>query len=361
MKIAFDAKRYYHNHTGLGNYSRTLVSGLQTFCRDEVECVLYNARSLERTFRLGQRAKVEGCDLFHGLSNELPLDVNRAGLPNLVTIHDVAWRTFPAMYHWIDRQLYDLKYGWAARNATRVICISESTKRDVMRFYDVPAERIDVLYQPVQDLFYHPLTAEAARHIIHAAESSHTLSRPLPAEGFVLCVGAINRRKNLLSVVQAMERIPAEQRPLLLVVGRGREYQREVEQYVEAHGMQDSVRIESGVQDNRLLQALYTVATLMVYPSFYEGMGLPVIEAELQGRPVITSTVSSLPETTGPEGMLVDPRSVDEIHHAISRLLDDSTLAAQLGQRGRDFALKNFDPETQSRRLAAIYKAILSV
>ena len=150
MKIAYDAKRYYHNRTGLGNYSRTLVSCMASR-HEDVEAVLYDSKSLERTFRLGRKAAGEGCELFHGLNNELPRDIMKAGIPSIVTMHDVAWRTFPDMYKPWDRLIYDWKYGWSARHASHVVCISESTKRDVMHYYNVPEERISVIYQPVQE------------------------------------------------------------------------------------------------------------------------------------------------------------------------------------------------------------------
>ena len=352
MKIGFDAKRYYHNHTGLGNYSRTVVGALQTGWADSVECMLYDAGSFDRTFRLGRKAKADGCDLFHGLSNELPRDVAKAGLPSLVTLHDVAWRTFPSMYHWVDRQLYDLKYGHSCRIATRVLAISESTKRDCMRFYDVPEERIDVLYQPVGQGFYTPLTAEEA-------DQELTKLPPLPHD-FVLSVGSINARKNLLGLVKALALVPQGQRPPLVVVGNGHEYRREVERYIAAQHMQDDVIILGNVNDSRTLQALYSRCLLMAYPSFYEGFGLPVVEAALQRTPVLTSTVSSLPEAAGDGALLVDPSSVESIHEGLVRMLDDQQLALALGEKAEQYARRNFDPKTQTERLMGIYKKLKS-
>ena len=116
MKIGFDAKRYYHNNTGLGNYSRTIVGGLQEMF-PENEYTLYDEKSFARTFRLGRKAADDGCDIFHGLSNEIPFDLVGKRTKSIVTIHDVAWRTFPAMYHWADRQIYDYKYGRSCRKA----------------------------------------------------------------------------------------------------------------------------------------------------------------------------------------------------------------------------------------------------
>lgn len=352
MKIGFDAKRYFHNNTGLGNYSRTIVSGLkEQFAEDEH--VLYDEKSMARTFRLGRKAKEDGCDVYVGLSNELPLDVMKAGMPSVVTIHDVAWRTFPAMYHWIDRQLYDLKYGWAAKHADRVVAISESTKRDVMRFYGVPEEKIAVVYQPVQRLFYNALTDDEASEIISTQEAL----RDLPKE-YILSVGSINSRKNLLGTVKALERIAQDQRPPLIVIGNGREYRREVEKYIADHQMEDYVRILGNVNDSCVLQALYHKASLMMYPSFYEGFGLPVVEATLQRCPVITSTVSSLPEAMGPHGVTVNPHNQEELDAALADAIDHPGDMRQRAMLCEQYAREMFDTE---RLMGLFHQEIKSV
>lgn len=351
MKIGFDAKRYYHNDTGLGNYSRTIVGGLQEFCHREVECVLYDEKALARTFRLAHKAQSEGCQLLHGLSNELPTDARSSHIPTVVTMHDVAWRTFPGMYHWIDRQLYDWKYGSSCQRATRIVAISESTKSDVMRFYGVPEEKIEVIYQPVARHFYSPCPTEATQRLNEALPG-------LP-EDFLLNVGSINSRKNLLGVVQALERIAADQRPLLLVVGNGREYKQEVLRYIGEHGLEPYVRIETGLRDNQLLQALYARARAMVYPSHYEGFGLPVVEAALQQCPVITSTVSSLPEAAGEEALLVNPGSVDEIHEALMQVIDHPSEARLLGQHMEQYARQHFDPQRLTEQMWGVYEGLL--
>lgn len=351
MKIGFDAKRYYHNHTGLGNYSRTIVSGLQEFC-PEVECRLYDEKTLSRTFRLGKKTEADGCDLLHGLSNELPLDSTRLNIPTVVTMHDVAWRTFPQMYHWIDRQLYDWKYGRACRLATRVIAISESTKRDVMRYYNVPEERIEVIYQPVARHFYEPCNPEVQLRL------DQTLP-DLPHD-FILNVGSINSRKNLLGIVKALEMIPEDQRPLLLVIGNGREYKQQVMTYIAEHHIDRYVRIETGLRDNQLLQALYNRARMLVYPSFYEGFGLPVVEAALQECPVITSTLSCLPEAAGPSALLIDPASTEAIHQAMMQVIDHPTEAKEMGTKVNLYARQHFDPEALTRQLFFFYQSTLS-
>lgn len=356
MKIGFDAKRYYHNHTGLGNYSRTLVHDLQRLFPGN-DYVLYDEKSFGRTFRLGHKAAAEGCDIFHGLSNEIPLDItSQRGIKSIVTIHDVAWRTFPDMYHLFDRHMYDLKYGYAARHADVVVCISESTKRDVMRFYGVPEERTRIIYQPVNTIFYNPITTEEADRRIAACPQL----AQLPAE-FILNVGSINSRKNLMGIVKALSLMPADQRPPLVVIGNGREYRREVERYIAEHGLEKYVMILGNVADTEVLQALYKKASVMVYPSFYEGFGLPVVEAALQRTPVITSTVSSLPEAAGQDACLIDPHAADaseQMAHHINRLLTDSEGHKKMGQSIERYARQCFDPDLLTRKMMNLYESL---
>ena len=167
-----------------------------------------------------------------------------------------------------------------------MLAISESTKRDVIRFYGVQEEKVKVIYQPVQEYYYTPLADETCDKLI----AEHFGKQGLPP--FILYVGSINSRKNLLGVLQALALIPKENRPLLLIVGNGREYRRECEAFIAKNSLEAYTRIETNIHNNQLLQALYTRAMLFIYPSFYEGFGLPVVEAALQQTPVITTTVS---------------------------------------------------------------------
>lgn len=351
MKIAYDAKRYYHNLTGLGNYSRTLVDAL-TEQYPSVETVLYDAKSMERTFRLGRRAKKERCDIFHGLSNELPRDVVKAGIPSVVTMHDVAWRTFPDMYKPIDRKIYDWKYGWSARHASHVVCISESTKRDVIRFYGVPEDRLSVIYQPVQALYYKPMSDDEAERSVNAALPY------LNGKPYIITVGSINSRKNLLGMVKAYELLQEEERPEFIVVGDGREYRKTVEQYISEHGMQDRIHIESNIHDAHTLQALYARAICMMYPSFYEGFGLPVVEASLQCCPVVTSNISSLPEAGGPSAIQCNPSSVDELADALKLLLRNESERTDRGKRGKDYCMQHFSPAALTCQMYELYQSL---
>lgn len=352
MRIGFDAKRYFHNNTGLGSYSRSLIDGLRQFCPDN-DYILYDEKPFARTFRLGCKAEKDGCGIFHGLSNELPLDIGRTGVRSVVTIHDVAWKAFPDMYHRADRIIYDIKYGLSARNADRVVAISHSTKADLTHYYGVAPERISVIYQPVQRHYYTPIPKEEALHMIKE-------NRPQLPREYMLSVGTVNSRKNLLRVLDAMARIPAGARMPLVIVGGGLSgsYARDCRRLIETRLDRNTVTWIAGLDDNRLLQALYTGATALLYPSQYEGFGLPVVEALLQGCPVLTSNVSSLPEAAGPGGLFVSPHDTDEIMEGIMRLADDSALRDRLATEGREYCRTNFAPETLSGQMTELYRNI---
>lgn len=378
MRIAFDAKRLFNNFTGLGNHSRTTLDILTEFF-PESEYLLLTPKirenavtqpylqhehcslvmpkgpirsfspcgALWRTFSLAKVAAEHGATVFHGLSNELPTGLKQHGLRSVVTIHDVAFRTFPDMYHWHDRQIYDLKWRYACRHADHIIAISESTRQDVLRFYGVPEERVSVVYQPVQRLFYTP-QAEP-RLVAEQAVGS------LPKD-YILYVGSVNSRKNLLGIVQAMELLPPDLRLPLVVVGQGGEYRQRVMDYIAAHQLEKHVLWAGSVNDNRQLQALYQCAVLFVYPSFYEGFGLPVVEAQLSGCPVVTSNVSSLPEAGGPHSLQADPTSAESIADCLSRVLTDSELRRRMTTEGQAYARRTFDPQSLARQLFATYQ-----
>lgn len=363
MKIGFDAKRYYHNHTGLGNYSRTLVGGLQRQFPQH-DYLLYDEKSLRRTFRLGKKAEADGCDIFHGLSNELPFDLHfRPSIDHhqhhkrpvsIVTMHDICWRTFPEMYHFFDRKIYDWKYGSSCRRADKVIAISESTKRDIIEFYGVDESRIEVICQPVAENFYQPLVDDKEEDVIINGCT-------LPKD-YLLYVGSINARKNLMGVLQALALLPHEQRPMLIVVGNGHEYRRKCEEFIQSKGLENDVKILGNVNSNTTLQLLYSHARVMAYPSFYEGFGLPVVEAALQHTPVITSTLSSLPEAAGPDACLVNPHdsnAAEQMAHYIERLYTDDEYHRLVAGKMEQYARTSFAPELQPQKIMKLYESLV--
>lgn len=378
MNIGFDAKRLFNNFTGLGNYSRTTLDILTEFypennywlytpriIKNDITrpyTLLPNCRTIRphghmphglwRTFLQTRDLSRNMTDVFHGLSHEIPMGLGRKGIPAVVTMHDVAFKTFKDMYHWHDRQIYDIKFHYACKHANHIVAISEATKADVIRFYGVDESKISVIYQPVQRLFYSAPGREEARKLLSDAGFA------VP-DDFILYVGTINSRKNLLSLVRAYETLPADLRIPVVVIGNGREYKHKVQEYIAKKGLGESF-IWQKVGDNRLLQAFYTCARVFVYPSFYEGFGLPVVEAMLSGCPVVTSNVSSLPEAGGDAALYASPGDVGEIAFQIRSVLEDEELRKRMTESGKAYANRMFAPESIAEDLMDVYNKVVN-
>lgn len=372
MRIGFDAKRLFNNFTGLGNHSRTTVDILTEFYPGN-EYLLYtpkirhnavtdpylsrhNCRTLLphgplrgsawRTLGLAHAAKKDGVDLFHGLSNELPA---RLDIPSVVTIHDVAFKTFPDMYHAPDRFTYNLKWRHACKTADHIIAISESTKQDIIRFYNVDPARIDVVYQPVNSIYY-----TQNEGICPPSLAPYVNGKP-----YMLYVGSINSRKNLLGIVKAMELLPKDMQIPLVVIGDGREYKQKVLDYIAGHKLRNLIIFTPEKVYTEGLRYLYLNAQFLVYPSFYEGFGLPVVEALLSHCPVITSNLSSLPEAAGPDQMKVNPSNPEDIAENMAKLLSDQSLRLSVAEKGYTYAFEQFHPQLLAGRLMNIYKQLI--
>lgn len=372
MRIGFDAKRLFNNFTGLGNHSRTTIDILTEFYPRN-EYLLYTpgikrndvtvkyidkdrCRTIQphgilrgsawRTLGLASAARKDSVDIFHGLSNELPAGLD---IPSVVTVHDVAFRTFPDMYHATDRFTYNLKWRHACRKADRIIAISQSTKKDIIRFYDVDPDRIDVVFQPVNSLYY-----TDNKGVCPSSLAAYVVGKP-----YILYVGSINSRKNLLGIVKALNLLPKDLQIPLVVIGDGREYKQKVLEYIAQHNMQDLVIFTPQKVGTEGLRYLYLNAHMLVYPSFYEGFGLPVVEALLSKCPVITSNVSSLPEAAGPDSLLVNPADTADIARKMESVLTDDSLRTSITEKGYSYAIGAFSPRHLAGQLMDIYTAAI--
>lgn len=375
LTVAFDAKRALRNNTGLGNYSRYTVNALSSgypanryllfgagapgdrvaplLERKNVELVGPNTsfdRALPSLWRLtwmARQAADAGADVFHGLSNELPLTIDRIGLPSVVTMHDVIWRRFPKDYKPADRRIYDYKYGRSARIADRVIAISERTKLDLMEDFGIKEDKIDVIYQGVDPIF-----KPASRQEV--AELRQRLN--LGDAPYLACVGTVQGRKNQLEAAMAMRALPADVR--LLIAGRPTAYAREVARYVFDNHLQDRVMWLDSLPFKDL-PALYTGAAASLYLSRYEGFGLPVAESLSCGTPVVAATGSCLEEAGGRGALYVSPDDPDECADAVRRILDDSYLRGKLAELGLRHVKQFNQPNFAKKVMTAYRMAIL--
>ena len=374
MKIAFDGKRAVKNGTGLGNYSRYVLESLCKHGDANDKFIVYSPKgrmntwmqriidtftpkislvinssvfaSVWRTFGVTQDAEKDGAAIFHGLSNELPLNIAKSKMKSVVTIHDLIFRRMPECYKFFDRKIYDYKFRKAAENSDVVIAVSECTKKDIVELYHIDAEKIRVVYQGCD--------AQFAKEISEDEKIRVAQKYDLP-ERYILNVGSIETRKNALQIVRALKDVDSS--VSLVIVGRRTKYAAKIDEYVKSNGLDARIKIISGI-DFKDLPAVYAQAEVFVYPSFYEGFGIPIVEALNVGVPVIAATGSCLEEAGGASSIYVDPTNDKEMSDAINRVLADTDLKAKMIADGKEYA-KRFSEEQCAKEIFEIYREIV--
>jgi glycosyltransferase involved in cell wall biosynthesis len=301
-------------------------------------------KSLWRSLFLVPHLKRYEVDLFHGLSNELPKGIHKSGIPSVVTIHDLVFMRYPEFYQPLDRKIYFKKVKYACHAADKIIAISRQTRSDIETFFHVPPERVEMIYQPVASVFFEKQNISAL-----AAEYQ------LP-EKYILNVGTLEPRKNQLALLQAIHSVK-QTVPLIFVGKPTVAYEAEMNRFIVENGMEDQVKFLRNVPESDLA-GLYQAATLSVYISVFEGFGLPVIESMACGCPVLTSSVSVLPETAGDAGMLCDPSKIDDIAEKVTLLLENETLRKDLAKKGSERA-GHFHPKAYAKKMIDLYNEIL--
>jgi glycosyltransferase involved in cell wall biosynthesis len=382
LKIGFDAKRLFNNFTGLGNYSRDLVHNLGEFY-PENEYHLYtpklkvNPRTQSflfnpifkvhqptfplfkyywRSFGMKKRFKKDGIQIYHGLSHELPFGIRGANVRSVVTMHDLVFKYYPNFFPWVDRQIYDLKFRYACEHSDLIIAISESTKKDIIQEYAIPESKIKVVYQTCHSVFQENQSSVDV-NFVDKNDLTRTLGFELPSD-YLLYVGSIIERKNLLGCVKAIEQLPEDIKIPLLVVGEGKSYKKEVQKYIRSKAIEKWVIFCPKV--NMLeLKYLYQNAKILLYPSFYEGFGLPIIESLFSKTPVITSNISSLPEAGGGGALYVNPSEVEEIKESIIKLLVEEKYRNRIVKIGFEHVQK-FKSKKVTEDLIKVYRELIS-
>lgn len=341
--IGFDAKRAFNNQRGLGNYSRETIRILSTYYPDN-QYFLFTPKvnsnihfplpensqvrmphglqkcspSLWRTFSLAGEAQKCHLDLFHGLSHELPVGIQKKNIPTVVTIHDLIFLKFPQLYPTFDRTMYKRKYLRSCELADRIIAVSEQTRRDLVELAGIDDTKIDVVYQGCSPIFRQPLPPEIVEEVRR--------KYGLPSQ-FVLSIGALEKRKNHILILQALANqqldIP------VVIVGNETAYAPALRRFIVEHHLEKQVTLLSGVPFSEF-PALYRCASLFVYPSLFEGFGIPVLEAVTMGVPTIAATGSCLEESGGPGSRYVSPHDPEALADQMKEVLENSDLRAQM-------------------------------
>lgn len=342
MKIGFDAKRAFTNFTGLGNYSRSTVKILADNFPTNTY-YLYNPTvpdehqikfldlphhsevhiRIPKTFfyelfpsawrRIGITKDLvkDQLDVFHGLSHELPLGIEKTNIPSVVTIHDLIFLRFPQYYKATDRKIYASKFKHACDVADLIIAISEQTKKDIIHFFNIDEKKIRVVYQSSASIFHQQVNDMMLMTV--------RVKYQLP-ERFLLNVGTIEKRKNAMLIIKALkntnENIP------LVIIGRATSYVDELKDYLKIHHLEHRVFFLHKITFDEL-PIIYNLATMFIYPSRFEGFGIPIIEALQCGTPVIAARGSCLEEAGGHACIYVDPDDDSAMSNAINLLLKE--------------------------------------
>lgn len=373
MKIAFDAKRVTCNRTGLGNYSRWMVNTLSRFfpgnqyllftpsfgeedLRKQISqdtSIAYVYPQTEgkissviwRTWGIPDNLRRERVDLYHGLSNELPLNIRKSGIPSVVTIHDLIFLRYPGYYKSIDRLIYNYKFKRACLDADKIVAVSEMTRKDILSTYRIPEERVEVLYQSCHPIFKQMLSEEEKLRI----NGKYNLP-----SNYILYVGSIEERKNLLLLLKALKNI-REDIPVV-AVGKRTPYVALIEAYLKENKMEGRVSLFHDVPFADL-PGFYQMASLFVYPSFFEGFGIPIIEALYSHIPVIGATGSCLEEAGGPDSLYTDPHDPEELKSLIEQVLFNPSQAERMCKRG-DAYVHRFDDKLLAGQMMDLYRTI---
>ena len=366
LNIGFDAKRLFLNQSGLGNYSRWLVNGLiKQFPENQYHLYTTNVSEVQKDFagenihthlppnlfKSFWRGKGIKRDLlrdkiqvYHGLSNELPIGIEKTGIRNIVTIHDLIFKVHPEYYNPIDRAIYDRKFKSACERADKIVAISNHTKESIIKYYNISSDKIEVIYLDSSEKFH-----TAANPIkVEEVKQKYSLSNP-----FFLNVGAIGGRKNQLRLVQAFASISKDVEYDLVLVGRSGKDSEAIKLVITKNNLFDRVKHLPSVNDDELFH-LYHASFATVYPSLYEGFGIPIIESFRCGKPVLTSNGSSLTEVAGQAGLFCNPENVEEMALMLLKLTDKNTYQHLKESIAKE--LERFDPKNSIQKYMDVYR-----
>ena len=374
MRIGFDAKRAFFNNTGLGNYSRDSIRLLSQFYTDN-KYFLYTPKNtknsrlsflkdrdntfirtpqslLNKALKSYWRSKsivrdlfTNKIDIYHGLSHELPLGIEKTSIKTVVTIHDLIFIRYPHLFRLIDRKIYNKKFKSACLRANKIIAVSQQTKQDIIDFFEIPESKITVVYQGCNKVFQSPVSDNIKQAI---------LSKYNIQQDYLLYVGSIEERKNLLTLLKTLKELPNQK---LVIIGNGKSYKVKCLRYIAKNNLSDRVMLLSRISLEEMT-AIYQSALIMIYPSIFEGFGIPILEALFCKTPVITSKDGCFSEAGGPNTKYINPLSIQEMKEAIGEILNSSDLQKEMRTKGFEYA-QNFTDDKIANNLMSVYKSLI--
>ena len=370
MRIGFDAKRAVSNNTGLGNYSRDTIRVLShyftknkyflyttkynqnarlSFVKERKNIFIQQPISIfNKTFKTYWRSKnivndlsTNKIDIYHGLSNELPMGIEKTAIKTIVTIHDLIFMRLPNLFNCIDRNIYYKKSKSACERANKIIAISEQTKKDIVELLNIPEEKIAVVYQGCNQVFQREIPLQKKLAII---KKYH-----LPKD-YLLYVGTIEKRKNLLTILKVLKDLPQQN---LIIIGDGKAYKKKCLEFIRKNLLSNRVFFLSGLSTEEIA-VVYRSAEIMIYPSIFEGFGIPIIEALFSKTPVITTKGGCFIEAGGENSKYINPLSVAEMKKAIIQIKESAEIRDDMITKGLEYA-QRFTDEKVAENLMKVY------
>jgi glycosyltransferase involved in cell wall biosynthesis len=360
MKIGYDAKRAFMNFTGLGVYSRNIIHSLsksnQVFLftprvkipfiskSQRVQIVEMNGllpmwiSSLWRTFYLHRLVNSERVDIYHGLSAELPCGLN-SRIKKVVTIHDLLFERYPQDYPLLDRFFARRKARYACHSADKIIAISDSTRDDIVHYYSILPTKIEVIPVPIEI-------------------ESVTMDKVLHDRPYIVCVSSFMPRKNQALLIKAFQAVFKERQVDLILIGSGRAYLNECKGLVET-SFNDRIVFKSGLSNEELI-SYYKGALFSVYPSKFEGFGIPIVESIGYRCPILVSDNKTHLEVGENYVSFFTSDNQESLENALVSMMVniDSIRQGQLARR--EEILNKYAPEKIRQKISSLYLSLVS-
>ena len=372
MRIGYDAKRAFTNFTGLGNYSRDTIRILSSFfnknnyllytpnnkLNDRLDFLKYQSnisirspqKLLDKIFSSYWRTKnilndieKDNIDIYHGLSHELPIGIEDTKIKTIVTIHDLIYLRYPNLFSSVDLKIYDKKFRSACKRADKIIAVSKQTKKDIINYFSIDEQKIEVIYQGCNKAF-----KKSDYDNYELIKNKFGLF-----DEYLLYVGSIEERKNLLTLLEALKDIPKKK---LIIIGDGNNYKKKCVSFINNNNLKSRTLILSGLKIEEMA-TIYKHAEMLIYPSIFEGFGIPILEALYSKIPVITSKGGCFSEAGGPDSIYINPLSKKEILEAIKKIEGTPNLKEKMIENGLKYA-ENFSDENIANNLMRVYQAL---
>ena len=300
--------------------------------------------SFWRSKNIVNEIKINEIDIYHGLSHELPIGIEKTNVKTVVTIHDLIYLRYPELFTKVDRKIFDKKFRSACDRADKIIAISKQTKKDIIDFFNIHEKKIEVVYQGCNEVF----KSKKSESDIANVKNKFKLFK-----NYLLYVGSIEKRKNLLTLLKSLKDLPKKN---LIIIGDGKSYKKECLNFIKKNKLEKRTKILSGLNLFEMA-CIYQDAEMLIYPSIFEGFGIPILEALFSKIPVITSKDSCFEEAGGEDSIYIDPLSSEEISKAINSIGNDENFKKNMIEKGYNFA-QNFTDKKIANNLIRLYNSL---